>query len=237
MSATTAARAPGLRADRLRTKRAVAGAFFAHGSPRVITAVVAATVLSRLVVGGSTWGWADLYVAAVTVVAVGPVEWVLHRLLLHAPSGAWTSRVLGTGAGHREHHLDPPALEWLLLRGVDAAVFAPVIAVFTLAWTVPSLMVLGQVLPGDALAAPVLTALVCAYLALWHYEWTHLLIHTAYRPRTRLYRRLARDHRRHHYRNERYWLGITSRTGDRLMRTAPSDSSSVPLGATARTLR
>ncbi len=237
MSATTAERAPGIRADGLRTKRAVAAAFFAQGSPQVITTAVAASVLARLVVGARTWGWADLAVLVVTFVAVGPVEWVLHRGLLHAPSDSWTSRVLGTGAGHREHHLDPPALEWLLLRRVDALVVTPVIAVLTVAWSVPFLVVLGRWVPGEALLAPTLTAVSSAVLALWHYEWTHLLIHTAYRPRTRFYRGLARDHRRHHFRNERYWLGITSRAGDRLMRTAPPDSSSVPLSATARTLR
>ncbi len=237
MSATTAAHASGVRADRLRTKRAVAAAFFAQGSPQVLTTAVVVSVLVRLGVAGRTWGWADLAVLAVTVVAVGPVEWVLHRVLLHAPADAWASRVLGTGAGHREHHLDPPALEWLLLRRVDAVVVIPVIAVLTVAWSVPFLVVLGRWAPGEALLAPTITAVACAVLALWHYEWTHLLIHTAYRPRTRVYRRLARDHRRHHFRNERYWLGITSRAGDRLMRTAPPDPSSVPLSATARTLR
>jgi Fatty acid hydroxylase len=147
-----------------------------------------------------------------------------------------TSRTLGTDAGHRRHHLDPPAIEWLLLRGVDAAVFSPVVAVLTLAWSVPTLVLVGRILPGQALLAPTVTALLCAELALWHYEWTHLLIHTGYRPHTAPYRRLARNHRKHHYRNERFWLGITSDAGDRLFGTYPADSASVPLSETARTL-
>jgi sterol desaturase/sphingolipid hydroxylase (fatty acid hydroxylase superfamily) len=69
-----------------------------------------------------------------------------------------------------------------------------------------------------------------------HYEWTHLLIHTAYRPRTRFYARLSRNHRRHHYRNEGYWLGVTSNLGDRLLGTLPAADERVPLSATARTL-
>jgi hypothetical protein len=47
---------------------------------------------------------------------------------------------------------------------------------------------------------------------------------------------LARNHRRHHYRNERYWLGVTSNAGDRLMRTLPKADDDVPRSETARTL-
>ena len=75
-----------------------------------------------------------------------------------------------------------------------------------------------------------------AYVALGHYEWTHLLVHTRYRVKSRYYRRLARNHRRHHYRNEGYWMGITSNLGDRLFGTYPKDSAGVPLSDTARTL-
>lgn len=237
MSDTTLERAPGIRVDELRSKRAVARTFSTQGSPRVITAMVAVTLALRLGVGATRWEWADLFVLAVTAAAVGPVEWAVHLFLLHAAPDSWTSRRLGTGAGHREHHLDPPALEWLLLRGVDAAVFAPIIAVLTVAWSVPALVVFGWLVGGQALAPPVLTALLCASVALWHYEWTHLLIHTGYRPRTRFYKRLARNHRKHHYRNERFWLGITSNTGDRLLGTYPTESASIPLSDTARTLR
>ena len=69
-----------------------------------------------------------------------------------------------------------------------------------------------------------------------HYEWVHLLVHTRYRPRSRYYRRLARNHRLHHYRNEDYWLGVTSNLGDRLLRTYPTHKTDVPLSPTARTL-
>ena len=67
------------------------------------------------------------------------------------------------------------------------------------------------------------------------YEWTHYLIHSAYRPRSRLYRGIWRAHRLHHYRNERYWFGVTMHQADRILRTYP-DKDAVPLSATARTL-
>lgn len=230
--ATTTER--GLRSNDLGTKREIARVFFGRPSPRVITAVVIVVAVARLSVG--RWSWADLLVIAVTAVLVGPVEWFLHVVLLHAPEDAWTSRRLGTGSGHQEHHLDPPAVEWLLLRGIDAAVFSALIAIGTAAWSVPAAALFGIVVGGQGLLAPYLTALLVAVLALGHYEWTHLFVHTRYRPRTRYYRRLARNHRRHHYRNENYWLGVTSNLGDRLLRTYPADTSDVPASETARTL-
>ena len=54
------------------------------------------------------------------------------------------------------------------------------------------------------------------------YEWTHYLIHTRYRPRSKLYDRLWQNHRLHHYKNENYWLGVTMLLGDRLLGTQPS---------------
>lgn len=221
------------RADTLRTKGDVARAFFAEGSPRVLVVAVALAILVRVVVGNL--GWVDLLVVVMTLVAVGPVEWLLHLHLLHASEEAWTTRTLGTGRGHHKHHLDPPDIEWLLLHGQDAIVFTLLIAVLSVAWVVPMTFFLGAFIPGVGIIGPVFTAICCAYLALAHYEWTHLLEHSRYRPTTRYYARLARNHRLHHYRNEAYWLGITSNLGDRVMGTYV-DKNDVPLSATARSL-
>lgn len=222
--------------DELRTRREVARAFFAQGSPQVITAVAGATLAVRLIVGAATWGWADAVVVTITVLIVGPVEWLLHTNLLHAGPDSWARRTLGTGVGHQQHHLDPPAIEWLLLRPNDARQYAAAIGVVTAAWSLVVVAVVNLMAGGGALLAPMSTALLCAYVALGHYEWTHLLVHTRYRPKSRYYKRLARNHRRHHYRNEEYWMGITSNLGDRIFQTYPKDSRSVPLSETARTL-
>ena len=56
-----------------------------------------------------------------------------------------------------------------------------------------------------------------------------------YRPRTWWFRRLWRNHRLHHFRNERHWYGVTMLAADRVLGTA-GDERSVPLSATARTL-
>ena len=67
------------------------------------------------------------------------------------------------------------------------------------------------------------------------YEWSHFLIHTDYKPKTRAYRHLYDNHRWHHYRNEHYWFGITSTIGDQVLRTAPGRDD-VPVSATAKSL-
>jgi sterol desaturase/sphingolipid hydroxylase (fatty acid hydroxylase superfamily) len=80
-----------------------------------------------------------------------------------------------------------------------------------------------------------LTGVATSYAMLTVYEWTHFLIHSAYRPRHALYRRMWRAHRLHHFRNERYWFGVTTHLGDRLLGTFP-DRDEVPRSPTARTL-
>lgn len=183
-----------------------------------------------MLIGG--FGRGDAIVLATTLIIAGPVEWIIHRHLLHAEPTSWTSRALGTGLRHREHHLDPPDIDWLTLRGVDAAVFVLSFGAITAAWTLPILAV-----TGSALMGPFLSAWALAAIGLAHYEWVHLLVHTSHRCRSRYYARLTRNHRLHHYRNEHYWLGVTTNSGDRLLGTYPADKADVELSETARTLR
>lgn len=225
VTAATAA----VRATDLRTPLEVARRFVRTGSGQALLPVVAGLVVVRVVVG--EWGRGDLVVLAGVVVLTGFVEWFLHLHVLHASPDAWTSTRLGLGSGHRRHHLDPPDLQWLLLRGPEALVFLAVLVVFSTAWTTPVvLLVDGQWWPS------VLTGWTLTAAGLLHYEWTHLLVHTSHRPRTRVYARLARHHRRHHFRNEHFWLGVTSNLGDRVLRTLPRATDDVPLSGTARTL-
>lgn len=196
----------------------------------MIALVTVTLASSRLLFGGAI-GRADLIAVAVTIAITGTVEWIIHKYLLHAPLDSWTTRTLGTGVGHHRHHLDPTDVDWLLLRGVDAAKYVPVLGAVAAAWSLPLMWV-----TGSSMLAGFLTAWLFATVALLHYEWVHLMVHSRYRPRTRFYRTLARHHRLHHYRNEHYWLGVTSNTGDRILRTLPKHKTDVPLSDTARSL-
>ena len=217
------------RSTDLVTKRGIFGVFAHAGSARVLAFAAAVLAAARVASGG--WGRGDLLVFAVTVAITGTVEWLIHRFLLHAPDDAWTVRVLGIGVGHRKHHLDPPDITWLMLGGLDAGVFLVAFGAVTEAWVIPLMIV-----TGSAIVGPFLAAWTLAALSLLHYEWVHLMVHTRYRPRTPYYRRLARNHRLHHYRNERYWLGVTANSGDRLLGTYPRSKTDVPLSDTARNL-
>ena len=219
-----------VRASDLATKRDIVRLFVGRPSARVLAFAFAILAAARVALGGPP-GRGDLLVIAVTLAITGTVEWVIHKYLLHAPLDSWATRTLGTGTGHHRHHLDPTDVDWLLLRGIDAGVFVTAFGLFTAAWTVPLMWI-----TGSSIVAGFLTAWAVAALGLIHYEWVHLMVHTRYRPRTRFYKALARNHRLHHFRNERYWLGVTSNTGDRLLGTLPKHKSDVPLSDTARTL-
>ena len=201
-----------VRAGDLASKRDAFGVFASQPSARAIT--VAATALVAARVGLGEAGRGEVIAPLVTVALAGPVEWAVHRDVLHASGRLPLLRSLG--AGHRRHHEQPGDLRWLLMSAGEASLAVLAIGVLSAVWSVPLAMLIG--------ASPVamfLTAWACGSLWLLHYEWVHLLVHTRYRPRTRHYAQLARHHRLHHHRDERSWLGITSLLGDRLMRTAP----------------
>jgi len=216
------------RADEIETKTEAIRAFILQPSSRVILAASLMLVLSRPFLG--PFVVADLAIITLTVAFVGPFEWLVHRFLLHAPAESARMIRLGTGTGHVEHHRDPAELRWLMLCWRDAAIFTLALGALAAVFAVPA-----AALFDASFLATFATAWAAAAVGLLHYEWTHLLVHTRYRCRTRRYQALERHHRLHHYRSEHYWLGVTSRSGDRLLRTMP-DRGGVELSATARTL-
>ena len=108
-----------------------ARAFAQSSSGRVIAA---ATFLAAAVrVGLGNWSLIDGLAVLAVVIALGPVEWIIHRRLLHAEAGSMLAEVLGTRDSHERHHRDPDDMEWLLLRRPNAigsclAIIAPVVA-------------------------------------------------------------------------------------------------------------
>ncbi len=67
------------------------------------------------------------------------------------------------------------------------------------------------------------------------YEWTHFLTHTRYVPRGRLYRRIWKHHRLHHFKHEGYWFAFTVPWIDGWLGTGP-DPQDVERSAHARSL-
>ena len=216
------------RADQIETKSQAARAFVAQPSGRVLLTALVVLVALRILIG--RFGIADLFMIGLTFVLVGPFEWLVHRFLLHAPADSVRMTKLGTGTGHVEHHKDPAELQWLMLCWSDAAIFTVALGALSAVFATPVAILLDA-----GVWSTVATGWVAVSLGLLHYEWTHLLVHTRYRCRSRHYQGLERHHRLHHYRNEHYWLGVTARSGDRLFHTMP-ERAEVELSATARTL-
>lgn len=184
--------------------------FFRHPSPILIYGTAALFVALRIAWGGfAIW---DLAIAAAIMVFWPVQEWLIHVFILHWKPVKVLGRKLDLYVAHRhrQHHREPWLLEHVyvptptVLGGLLVGV-----PVFTLVWA--ALLPLEQGL----------TALAVFFLLGSVYEWTHFLIHTGYKPRTALYRRLWKHHRLHHFKNENYWWGVSRIEGDWLLGTAP----------------
>jgi hypothetical protein len=151
-------------------------------------------------------------------------EWVVHVFVLH-----WKPRRLGRvevdsllARKHRAHHADPRDIRLVFIPWQ------------VLTWLLPAYVVIAVLaFPRLGLGLTFLTGV--GVLGMF-YEWTHYLIHSDYKPRSRAYRAVWRNHRLHHYKNEHYWFTVTSAgTADRVLGTYP-ESGSVQNSPTAKAL-
>ncbi|MFN8052597.1 MAG: sterol desaturase family protein [Acidimicrobiales bacterium] len=192
-----------------------------HPTPWVVVPWFLAALGVRIAMG--RWTWRDLAIPVVIVALQPFTEWVIHVTLLHfRPRIVMGRRVdLHVAREHRRHHLDPKDVALTLVPLPE--LLALVVGVTVVAWPV-------AIDHRDAL-----TVMATVAAVLGTYEWTHYLIHSGYRPRSRHARSIFRSHRLHHFRNEHYWMGVTSNLADRVLGTFPQKLD-VPLSDTARTL-
>jgi hypothetical protein len=205
--------------------------FRAKPSPRVLAVGIVVALVVRAVYGD--FHWEDLAVIG-AILAIYPFsEWAIHVYLLHMPPFQFRGRsvYLTTAKSHWAHHKEPRDLGMILLAPGEVAALLLLAAPAT-----TGLVLLPLSLVLDVSWGMVLTGVLTGYLLIGVYEWTHFLIHTAHRPRSRYYRSIWRGHRLHHFKNERYWHGITNTVSDRVLGTNP-DQQDVPRSPTARTLR
>jgi hypothetical protein len=188
---------------------------------RLIAAALAAAVVVRVAIGGWTWG--DLIVAGVILALEPFTEWVIHVTILHLRPVTVRGRTIDLyiAKRHRRHHQDPRVIRHVLIP--RPVVIRLLIFSVPLYWLVTPSIRSG------------LTGLVTGYAMLLTYEWTHFLIHSSYQPKSWYYRYIHRAHRLHHYKNEKFWFGVTIHLGDHLLRTFPARDA-VETSPTARTL-
>lgn len=196
--------------------------FFASSvTPRIIAPTLLVAAGIRLFLGG--WSWWDLVVVAGLIAAEPFVEWLIHVFILHWKPKRFLGRELDplVARKHRAHHSDPRKTEWIF---VPLPVLAKAMPLTGLAYLL--------VFPTLRLG---MTAITAATAILLTYEWTHYLIHSRYKPRTRLYRYVWRAHRLHHFKNENYWFGVTNPLGDHVLGTFP-EKEEVETSATCKNL-
>jgi hypothetical protein len=207
--------APGL------TLRDAFGIFVTYLNARVIAAVLVIAAIVRVVLG--RWQWSDLVVVGIILGLEPFTEWVIHVTVLHLRPVTVRGRTFDpiVARRHRQHHQDPKLIKYVLIpRGV---VLRLLVLSVPLYWLITPTVRDG------------VTAMVTAYAMLLTYEWTHFLIHSTYTPKSWYYRYIWRAHRLHHYRNEKYWFGVTVHVADHVLRTFP-DRDQVETSPTARTL-
>jgi hypothetical protein len=204
--------------------------FARQPSPPYLFGAVALALAAR--VAQSELGWRDLVMIAGLLAVTPFVEWAIHVYLLHARPFTLLGRNVEilSAREHRAHHEAPAVLEGVLIPVYAVLIFLVSIAAINWVLSFPIHLVLG----GPRLAYAT-TGVVTSFAILAAYEWTHFLIHTPHRARSRYYKAIWRNHRLHHYKNERYWFGVTSTVGDRVIGTLP-DQRAVQRSATARSL-
>jgi sterol desaturase/sphingolipid hydroxylase (fatty acid hydroxylase superfamily) len=197
------------------------GIFASYANAKMIAVMLAAAAVLRIALGG--WHWSDLIVAGIILGLQPFTEWIIHVTVLHLRPFTVRGRAIDLyiAKRHRDHHQDPKLIKHVLIP--RPVVMRLLIFSVPLYWLVTPTVRTGA------------TALVTAYAMLFLYEWTHFLIHSTYKPRTWYYRSIWRAHRLHHYRNEKYWFGVTINVADHVLRTFPQRDEVAP-SPTARTL-
>jgi len=191
--------------------------FFRHASPLVLSLVVVATTALRIALG--SWSAVDLLVPPTIVLCWPMLEWLIHVHLLHfRPRQVFGIRIDPLNARrHRQHHQDP----WRFERA-----FIPLPGLLL---ALAKLVMVAALSPWPAMWTAVITITLLGL----HYEWVHYLAHIRYCPRSHRYRTLVLNHRRHHFKNEHYWMGVSMISGDLLMGTS-ADPDEVKHSPTVR---
>ncbi|MGI8774107.1 MAG: sterol desaturase family protein [Actinomycetota bacterium] len=195
--------------------------FWSHRNARIISGALALAVIIRVALGGWT-RWDAVVVGG--LIALEPfVEWTIHVFVLHFKPRKLFGRQVDplVARKHRAHHSDPRKVEWIFVPLPVLTRAVPVVLVLYL-----------LLLPTFRLGV---TASATGLAILLTYEWTHYLIHSRYQPKSRLYRYIWRAHRLHHYKNEKYWFGVTVHAADHVLGTFPGKDE-VETSPTCRTL-
>lgn len=171
-------------------------AFLRHGSNGALVLAIAGGA-GAFLIQPAAFSWLG---AAIGAVVFFSSEYTTHRFLFHAkPSSVpWVLRL--QHRLHYDHHIDPPKLDLLFLP---------------LWFVIPTAVLYFVLYAAIVRDVPLALALVYGSIcALTFYEWTHYVAHVPFTPRTRLGRYMKKYHLWHHFKNERFWFGVTNPSMD-----------------------
>jgi hypothetical protein len=197
--------------------------FVRHPSPFVLLVICVSCWIGRSLEGGmlSLQEWC----AVAGVISYWPFqEWWMHKYLLHLPpiELGKMSIEMDFAKKHRLHHEDPSSLPLIFLP------------IPTIAGSLVLFSCFAGVISGWDIAF-MLVFMGTASFSTILYEWTHYLTHCRYPPKSEFYKRIWKQHRWHHYKNEKYWYSFTIPHIDEWMGTGP-EVGSVAKSPTARNL-
>ncbi|OYD06240.1 sterol desaturase family protein [Paludifilum halophilum] len=177
----------------------------------------------------AAFGWSLPHMGALStwaaigagMLAYATSEYVIHRFLFHLkpPRQPWLLKLLKRL--HYDHHADPDNLKLL---------FLPIWYSFPLIGLVGGAAYL---LTADGVLTVAFVTGVVGYLL--YYEWMHYIAHRPVKPLTPWGRWMKRMHLWHHFKNERYWFGVTHPLLDWSLGTW-KDEKSTERSATVRNL-
>ncbi len=174
--------------------------FWRHGSNGALSLLI---LLVAVLNAGRIWAaypWLFLLGAVLFFLS----EYGYHRFAFHAPPMRRLPIVLKLQHRlHYDHHVDPTRLDLLFL---PLWFVIPNLAVTAaLAWLIwPRPSQISALLAGTA-------------AAILYYEWVHYVAHIPYRPRTAWGRWIKKYHLWHHFKNEKFWFGVTNPSVDFLL--------------------
>ncbi len=203
------------------TLRDLVKAYFTHYT--ILAYLLVTGVGAWLAVAWSDSALATLLAAAAVVPVYPPVEYLLHRYVLHgkylykSPATAKLWKRI-----HYDHHQDPNDLG-VLFGALHTTMPVILVVALPLGWLIGG--------PGGAAAAVASACLVTAF-----YEFCHSIHHLPFQPRWAWLRQLKKQHLAHHFHSERGNYGITSSICDRIFGTHYPQPKEMARSETVRNL-
>ncbi|MES9691843.1 fatty acid hydroxylase [Bacillus toyonensis] len=165
--------------------------------------------------------WIGMLACLLGIVFYTLNEYMTHRFLFHLkpPKNVFLLKMLRRL--HYDHHVYPDDLKLL---------FLPV-------WfSVPSFTIYLLISYGITKSVTVTLSFgIGMIIMLLVYEWKHYIAHKPIRPVTKFGRWLKKQHILHHYKNEKFWFGVSNPVFDFIFGTL-KDGKDVELSETARNL-